>query len=54
MKELLEIFGCEVNCINYEQTGDFAHSPEPINENLTQLCDAVKAFKVIISESNIG
>jgi phosphomannomutase len=37
MKTLLEKFGCEVHCINYEQTGDFFHNPEPITENLVQL-----------------
>eukprot|EP01129_Flabellula_baltica_P015057 TRINITY_DN7429_c0_g1_i1.p1 TRINITY_DN7429_c0_g1~~TRINITY_DN7429_c0_g1_i1.p1 ORF type:complete len:482 (+),score=125.91 TRINITY_DN7429_c0_g1_i1:38-1447(+) len=41
MKSLLEQLGCEVIAINYETTGVFSHSPEPIPENLGQLCDAV-------------
>lgn len=41
-KALLENLGCEVIHINAEPTGDFAHTPEPIAENLTQLCQAVK------------
>jgi phosphomannomutase len=45
MKELLEIFGCEVICLHYETNGDFFRSPEPINENLTELCEAVKTHK---------
>jgi len=41
MKNLLETMGCTVICLNYEQTGVFAHAPEPIPENLSQLCEAV-------------
>jgi len=41
-KLLLEKLGCEVIHINSEPTGKFAHPPEPLAENLTQLCDAVK------------
>jgi len=39
---LLNEFGCRVTHINNEPTGRFAHTPEPIAENLTQLADAVK------------
>jgi len=39
---LLEEFGCEVVHLNSEPTGRFAHTPEPIEENLTGLCEAVK------------
>jgi len=39
---LLEKLGCEVIPINAEPTGLFAHTPEPLAENLTQLCDAVR------------
>ncbi len=39
---LLGALGCEVAHINSEATGRFAHKPEPTEENLTQLCDAVK------------
>lgn len=46
MKKLLEKFGCEVIALNNETTGKFAHTPEPIPENLSQLCEAVKEHKV--------
>ncbi len=39
---LLTGLGCEVLHLNGEPTGCFAHTPEPIAENLTQLCDAVR------------
>lgn len=39
---LLKALGCEVIEINSEPTGFFAHSPEPLNENLHQLEEAVK------------
>ncbi|MBN2563438.1 MAG: phosphoglucosamine mutase [Phycisphaerae bacterium] len=39
---LLEKLGCQVIHINAEPTGRFAHAPEPIRENLTGLCDAVR------------
>lgn len=38
----LHELGCEVIHINGEPSGDFAHPPEPLAENLTQLCDAVR------------
>jgi phosphomannomutase len=40
--KLLEELGCEVIAINRETNGRFAHTPEPLPENLTQLGDAVK------------
>ncbi len=39
---LLEKLGCEVVHLNGEPTGDFAHAPEPIEENLGGLCEAVR------------
>jgi len=39
---LLEELGCEVVAINQEQNGKFAHTPEPLPENLIQLGDAVR------------
>lgn len=42
---LLEELGCEVIEINGEPTGVFAHTPEPLNKNLTQLEEAVKELK---------
>lgn len=40
---LLQRLGCDVTLINGELSGLFPHPPEPLNENLTQLADAVKA-----------
>lgn len=39
---LLERMGVEVVRLNCEPTGDFAHNPEPIAENLTQIMEAVR------------
>lgn len=39
---LLDKLGCSVAKINCDLSGIFPHDPEPLNENLTQLCDAVK------------
>ncbi|HGY56313.1 MAG TPA: phosphoglucosamine mutase [Caldithrix abyssi] len=43
--QLLEALGCEVITINEEANGRFAHTPEPLPENLTQLSKAVKKHK---------
>lgn len=48
VQKLLAEFGCEVVAINDEPTGLFAHNPEPIVENLTGLCEAVKAARADI------
>ena len=45
---LLSKLGCEVVHINGEPTGEFAHTPEPLKENLTDLCDMVRKQKVHI------
>ncbi len=45
MPKLLEELGCEVIAINQETNGKFAHTPEPIPENLEQLSAAVKEQK---------
>jgi len=42
-KKMLGELGCVVFAINDEPSGLFAHSPEPIAENLTGLCEAVKS-----------
>lgn len=42
MLRLLERMGVECICVNCEPTGEFAHNPEPLPANLTELCDAVK------------
>lgn len=36
-RQLLNSLGCDVTHINAEPTGQFAHAPEPIAENLTDL-----------------
>jgi len=38
----LSALGCELIHLNGEPTGRFAHTPEPIAENLGQLCAAVR------------
>lgn len=40
--QLLEQLGCDVTVINGELSGIFPHNPEPLNENLVQLANAVK------------
>jgi len=39
---LLERLGCQVVHINAKPNGQFAHAPEPIEENLAGLCEAVR------------
>jgi len=43
MPRLLEKLGVECIELNCEVTGNFAHNPEPIPANLTDLCDTVMA-----------
>lgn len=38
---LLRELGCEVVELNCNPTGEFAHNPEPLAENLTEICEAV-------------
>lgn len=38
---LLRELGCEVVELNCAPTGEFAHNPEPLAENLTEICEAV-------------
>lgn len=40
--DLLRAFGCDMIHLNGEPTGAFAHTPEPIEENLGDLCAAVR------------
>ncbi|MFN0159465.1 MAG: phosphoglucosamine mutase [Bacteroidota bacterium] len=40
--DMLREFGCEVIEMNCDMTGVFAHPPEPVPENLTELCERVK------------
>jgi len=41
--QLLERLGCDTVPLNVEPTGRFAHAPEPVPENLVDLCEAVKS-----------
>ena len=41
MPRLLEKLGVECITLNGEPNGDFAHNPEPLPKNLTELCDTV-------------
>ncbi|MFI3278767.1 MAG: phosphoglucosamine mutase, partial [Rikenellaceae bacterium] len=41
--KLLRELGCEVVEINCEPTGLFAHNPEPLKENLTQISEVIKS-----------
>lgn len=41
MPKLLERLGVECIGLNCEPTGDFAHNPEPLPKNLTELCHTV-------------
>jgi phosphomannomutase len=42
---LLEQMGCEVILINGEMTGNFAHNPEPLPENLNELSRTIGSKK---------
>lgn len=42
MPRLLERLGVECVRLNCEPTGDFAHNPEPLPANLTELCSMVR------------
>ncbi len=44
----LRTLGCEVVPINAEPNGEFAHLPEPTQENLTQLCESVRKSRAAI------
>lgn len=46
--ELLQTLGCEIMVINGEANGRFAHTPEPLPENLGELIEAVKSNKADI------
>jgi len=39
---LLEALGCTVSVINGSVDGQFAHNPEPLPQNLVELCEVVK------------
>lgn len=39
--KLLRELGCEVICLNCDPTGEFAHNPEPLPENLQEIADVI-------------
>ena len=39
--QLLEELGCEVIKLNCEPTGEFAHNPEPLPQNLTEISEVI-------------
>ena len=45
---LLAEFGCEVVPIYTEPNGEFAHDPEPLPENIAEICRAVRESKADI------
>lgn len=45
---LLRALGIEVIHLNGEPTGEFAHMPEPIAENLASLCEAVRQHRAAV------
>jgi phosphomannomutase len=45
---LLEALGCSFTLLNERITGEFAHNPEPLEENLADLCREVSAFGAMI------
>jgi phosphomannomutase len=40
--QLLRELGCEVIELNCEPTGEFAHNPEPLPENLTEIAEVIR------------
>lgn len=48
LPELLDQLGCDVTYINKEATGLFPRAPEPLPENLKELCAKVKSVKADI------
>ncbi len=40
--QLLRELGCEVICLNCEPTGEFAHNPEPLPQNLTEISEVIR------------
>ena len=40
--ELLRRLGCQVVELNCEPTGEFAHNPEPLPENLTEISEVIR------------
>lgn len=46
--ELLTQLGCEVIKINCEPNGEFAHNPEPLAENLTEISESMICHKADI------
>ena len=51
MFALLNSSGCDITvCLNADMNGLFAHTPEPIPENLGDLCAAVVSTRSDLGE----
>ena len=50
--KLLRELGCEVVELNCEPTGEFAHNPEPLPENLTEIAAAVVRYPAYYASKN--
>lgn len=46
--QLLNHLGCRLHHVNAETDGNFAHPPEPKEENLRELCEVVKATGSVV------
>ncbi len=46
---LLSRLGCQLTHVNAEPTGRFAHTPEPVAENLAELCERVRQAEVDVA-----
>ncbi len=46
--QLLNHLGCQLHHVNAEADGNFAHPPEPKEENLQELCEVVKATGAVV------
>lgn len=45
LPQLLDRLGVTYKVLNGEPTGDFAHNPEPLRENLVDICEEMKSGK---------
>ena len=52
--KLLRELGCEVVELNCEPTGEFAHNPEPLPENLTEISKAIVREKADLGDRIAG
>ena len=53
MPKLLRELGCEVVELNCEPTGEFAHNPEPLPQNLTEISEVIVREKAAVSYTHL-